>query len=59
MTRIHEDRLQDLADALREEKELQKCFRHGSPVFYDAPDCPACLLLQENGKPPDKVWRTK
>ena len=53
---MHEDRRNDLADALRDEKELQKCYRHGSAVFYDEPECPACVLLREHHKtrPPKK-----
>ncbi len=55
---MHEDRRNDLADALRDEKELQKCYRHGSAVFYDDErGCPACALLREANRtrPPKKT----
>lgn len=48
---MHEDRRNDLADALRDEKELQRCERHYSTVFFDAPECPACVLLREYHAP--------
>ena len=56
----HEDRLRDLSDALADEKELQKCLRHGSAVFYDEPKCPACVMLREayRERPPKKIWLT-
>lgn len=55
---MREDRLHDLADAIRDEKELQKCFRHGSPIFFDEKECPACRLERENfsRKRPADVW---
>ncbi len=49
---MHEDRRQDLADALRDEKELQKCYRHGSTVYFDEPECPACRMLREHFERP-------
>jgi hypothetical protein len=50
---MREDRLQDLAEAVREEKELQKCYRHGSAVYFDdSRGCPACALLHDFDKIP-------
>jgi hypothetical protein len=56
---MHEDRRRDLADAMRDEKELQKCYRHGSAVYFDEVECPACRMLRESYMRPkvDKIWK--
>ena len=45
---MHEDQRKDLADAIRDEKALKKCYRHGCAVYYDEPKCPACTMLLEH-----------
>jgi len=36
-----------LAEAIREEKLLQVCFKHARPVCFDEVGCPCCKILNE------------
>ena len=36
-----------LAEALREEKQLQMCGQHPSVVWFDERHCPACRMITE------------
>lgn len=53
------DGLSSLGEAIREEKELKVCHRHGSDVFYDDTMCPACRLLGEFFSPKPREYSAK
>ena len=38
---------EDLAEAIREEKQPKACARHPRTVWYDEPECPACKAERE------------
>ena len=40
--------MEQLAEAMRQEKMPKCCGNHPDPVFYDEPECPACAIIAEN-----------